>query len=96
MDEMIFDPTPMDDPYFYIPAAACCLLFCSVWLSSLWYERCRKSETMLPRFAPLPSTIELVEPKPTILIDKNLTFVMDIHPPQTPPPARFRGAPRVE
>lgn len=90
MDEMIFDTTPVDHPLFYIPAAACCLLFCGVWLTALWQERCKRSEPTLPRFAPLTPMPEC-DSKPSILIDKNLTFVMDL-PPQTPPPARFRGA----
>ena len=96
MDEMIFDTAGVDHPFFYIPAAACCLLLCSVWLTALWRDGCRKSEPTLPRFAPLTpsSSILETEPKPSLLIDKNLTFVMDFHPPppQTPPPARYRGA----
>lgn len=96
MDEMMFDTTGVDHPLFYIPAAACCLLLCSVWLTGLWREGCKKSEPTLPRFAPLTqsSPVWETDPKPSLLIDKNLAFVMDFHPPppQTLPPARYRGS----
>lgn len=88
MDEMILDTAGIEHPLFYVPAAAACLLFCAVWISTTACKR--PVEPILPRFVPLPPAIEMTVPRPTLLIDKNLTFVME--PPQTPPPARFRGA----
>jgi len=86
MDEMTFDygTGAAEHPFFYIPAFAFALLFCSTWI---WHERCKKQQEILPRFAPLSSGSQ----KPAVLIDQNLTVVMDMKPPpRTPPPARHR------
>ena len=94
MDEWTFDydTGAADHPYFYIPAYAFCLLFCAAWLTSIWRERCRRSQETLPRFAPLPGSSQAT-PKPAVLIDQNLTFVMELAaPPLTQPPARHRAA----
>ena len=92
MDEGTFDygTGAAEHPYFYIPASAFCLLFCATWLTAIWRDHCRRSREVLPRFATLPGGSP-AQTKPTILIDQNLTFVMET-PPLTLPPARHRSA----
>jgi hypothetical protein len=94
MDEGTFDygTGAAEHPYFYIPASAFCLLFCATWLTSMWRDHCRRSREILPRFAPLPGGSPAT-PKPPVLIDQHLTFVMETPPPPlTLPPARHRSA----
>lgn len=88
MDEFVFDfgTGLSENTSFYIPAIAFSLLFCGAWIFKLWVQ---KPKEILPRFTPLTQSPNC--PKPAVLVDQNLTFVMNTTPPLlTLPLARHR------
>lgn len=90
MDEFMFDfGTGLSEhSSFYFPAVALCLLFCGAWAFKLWTQ---KPKEILPRFTSLTQSPNY--PKPAVLVDQNLTFVMNTTPPLlTLPHTRHRMA----